>query len=317
MAFCLRATRDTLNPELEQAGIDPTDVKVSGDWGDILAMRIGARINYLGSRMNIAAKLEKFADEFTIVVGDDLARNVSSPMLGPHADSPYEIDYASNETKKYPFFIVMWDSPSELSTFRTSSPRTISGGRDVGLLRTIPTSTRLGVTPEGRLVRSVSTAASITVIAPHRFHGGAQTASPQVAAAWWDDRPDLLEHERQSMAQCFPGVSFVRLAHRIGWRGSLRPWNRQFTVQVLWGRDRALVPSVNVLTTPDLGRMEGGRLRRSPHLYDAGNPCVARANDWTPTQHDVTTVIAWTAHWLGCYEQWVAFRKEWPRIGQD
>jgi adenylate cyclase len=317
MVFCLRATRDTLNPELERAGIDPTDVKASGDWGDILAMRLGARINYLGSRMNIAAKLEKFADEFAIVVGNDLAGNLISSLLSPHADSPYKIEYG-NETKEYPFFVVNWESASGLSIIPTSFPRTISGGTDAGLLRTIPTGTRLSVTSEGRLVRPLGAASVATVIAPHRFHAGTETATGNPAIAWWNDQPDLLEHERRHVAQTFPGFSFFERAGRIGWRGSLRPWgNREFAVEVVWSRERERIPSVNVLKPQRLGRLEHGRWRRSPHLYDSGNPCVARAVDWATESHNATTVIAWTAHWLGCYEQWVAFRKDWPRIGQD
>jgi class 3 adenylate cyclase len=316
MAFCLRATRDTLNPELTQAGIHPTDVKVAGDWGDVLATRIGKRINYLGSSMNIAAKLEKFAAEFTLVVGDDLAAERPSATLTPHPDSPYQITYGANQTKRYPFFVVNWDATGDAGRLGIMTPRRITGGTGVGLLKSVPPTALLGVTSEGRLVTSVGSTSSSTPIAAHRFHHGIEIESPIQGTPWWDELPAMLERERRRVSEAFPSFEAFESEGCIGWRGTLRPWQREFTIESLWRRDRARIPRVSVTSESHLGRMERGKWKRAPHLFDAGNLCVARSSDWLPMAYDATTVIAWAAHWLGCYEQWVMFRRQWPRIGQ-
>jgi class 3 adenylate cyclase len=316
MAFCLRATRDTLNPELTQAGIHPTDVKVSGDWGDVLAIRIGNRINYLGSSLNVAAKLEKFADEFTLVVGDDLASKRPSAPLTPHPDSPYQITYGTSQRKSYPFFVVTWDASNAASKLGFTTPRRIAGGTDIGLLKKVPPTSFLGVTPDGRLVTSTALTSAVTAIAGHRFHHGAETESPIPGAAWWDVQPALLELERRHISTSFPTFEPFESEGRIGWRGTVAPWNREFKIEILWHQDRARLPRVRVTSDAHLGRMERGKWKRAPHLFDAGNLCLARPKDWRPSEYDATTVIAWAAHWLGCYEQWVAFKREWPRVGQ-
>jgi adenylate cyclase len=316
MAFCLRATRDTLNPELTQAGLHPTDVKVSGDWGDVLALRIGNRINYLGASINVAAKLEKFAAEFTLVVGGDLAGKGPSAPLTPHPDSPYQISYGTTQTKSYPFFVVTWDTFSAASKLGIATPRRISGGTGVGLLKKLPLTSSLGVTAGGRLVPSTGSTSAVNAIAAHRFHHGVETESPIPGTAWWDERPALLERERRNISTAFPSFEEFESEGRIGWRGTVMPWSREFTIEILWHLNRAQIPRVNVTSDAHLGRMERGKWKRAPHLFDAGNLCVARPEDWRPSEHDATTVIAWAAHWLGCYEQWAVFRREWPRVGQ-
>lgn len=316
MAFCLRATTDTLNPELTQAGIHPTDVKVSGDWGDVLATRIGSRINYLGASMNVAAKLEKFAAEFTLVVGDDLVRKGPSAPLAPHPNSPYKITYGGTQTKSYPFFVVTWDASTAASKLGITASRRITGGTGVGLLKKVPATSPLGVTSEGHLVTSTGPTSAVTAIAAHRFHHGIEVESPAPGTAWWDAQPALLERERRHMSTSFPSFEAFGSEGRIGWRGTVTPWNRAFSIEILWHGDRARIPRVSVTPHSHLGRIERGKWKRAPHLFDAGNLCVARPEDWQPSEHDATTVVAWAAHWLGCYEQWVAFRREWPRIGQ-
>jgi hypothetical protein len=62
--------------------------------------------------------------------------------------------------------------------------------------------------------------------------------------------------------------------------------------------------------------------RPSPHSSLAGWPLAFPVQGhrrhapvlWLPTK--LTTTRPLGRLWLGCYEQWVAFRREWPRIDQ-
>ena len=64
----------------------------------------------------------------------------------------------------------------------------------------------------------------------------------------------------------------------------------------------------------NLGRYEGRRFRRPPHLYDSGALCVAATSDWDQERHTTATAVAWGAHWFAAYTEW-RMGGHWPTDG--
>jgi adenylate cyclase len=76
-AFALDAVEREVNPRLETRGIAPVQARAGLDYGRITFVRSGCRehseINPLGFAANFAAKCEKTANLWEIVVGEGLA----------------------------------------------------------------------------------------------------------------------------------------------------------------------------------------------------------------------------------------------------
>ena len=157
----------------------------------------------------------------------------------------------------------------------------------------------------------------VTEVEPHHFHGGEDTRYNDSGAAaadpWWTSNPDLLETERRHMADAFPAFKENNVHGHPSWRGPINTGRGLFDVRVIHRPGHGL-PDVQVIRPHRLIRNEGRRARRSPHLYDSGNLCVARQEDWQGDQHDAVTVVAWTAHWLAAYTQW-RMSGAWPTRG--
>lgn len=107
------------------------------------------------------------------------------------------------------------------------------------------------------------------------------------------------------MKERFPGFMLERSEEtgRPYWVGQINTGRGQFIVAIYHRRSRKLPPTVCVLRPERLGRHEGRRWRRPPHLYDNDDLCVCELEDWDPDQHDAATVGAWTAHWLAAYTE--------------
>lgn len=195
------------------------------------------------------------------------------------------------------------------------------------LLRQFGIDTQRFVTADGRVifdgVTPTSTGGfahaehgSVSSMSSHTFHGDAPEPEDSPGdAQWWADPEELRRHV-DALATAFPGF----LQHEADdssmppiWFGDIDTGRGKFTVMVAARRDRGL-PFVAVLRGGKLGVSVNGRWRRSPHLFDNGNLCIADQSDWDPETHTIATAVAWTAHWLAAFTEW-RIRRVWPVEG--
>lgn len=143
----------------------------------------------------------------------------------------------------------------------------------------------------------------VTPVVAHRNHGG-RVPDDRVGSRWWVEEPQRLEAEVAAMASAFPGFAPGHREGRPSWTGTLNTGRGVFEVELVHRADHSL-PDVIPVTPTRLRRREGRRHFPSPHLFVSGNLCVARRKeDWRPNIHDMTVVVAWTAHWLAAYTEW-------------
>lgn len=110
-AFALDATQGALNNLLETSGIAPVRLRAGADFGRVDFVQTGvegtSEVNPIGFAPNFAAKCEKKADSWELVVGEGLASLVSSALLTEHANSPktYQHNY---QKRTYRYYDVDW-----------------------------------------------------------------------------------------------------------------------------------------------------------------------------------------------------------------
>lgn len=111
-AACLDAVEKTLNPLLRNRGMEPVQVRAGADFGIVNFVRTGtmatSEINVVGFAANFAAKCEKYANSWEVVVGETFANHIAAPaLLRKHVEAPkrYTRDY---ETKSYSFYAYSW-----------------------------------------------------------------------------------------------------------------------------------------------------------------------------------------------------------------
>lgn len=111
-AFALDATESALNNLLAQSGVRPVRLRAGADYGRLDFVQTGtegaSEVNVIGFAANFAAKCEKKAASWELVVGQGLAAHVANTaLLTEHGDSPkaYQLDY---EVRKYRFYDVRW-----------------------------------------------------------------------------------------------------------------------------------------------------------------------------------------------------------------
>ncbi len=173
------------------------------------------------------------------------------------------------------------------------------------------------VTVDGEVVLESSAqraATSALRIEPHRFHDGRDPAPARnkYDTAWWNTDLEARAADEKSMRAHFPGFSLHSEDGDYSWSGKINTGRGTFAILVLPQVDRSL-PSV-VPRIRNLGRPEGRRLRRPPHLYSSGALCIAATTDWDPTRHTTATAVAWAAHWFAAYTEW-RMRGYWPTDG--
>jgi adenylate cyclase len=113
-AASLDAVRNVLNPELVLRKIRPLQARAGCDFGEATFMRSGtdrvSEVNVIGFTTNFAAKCEKVAASWEMVVGAGFASFVDNDsLLTHHASSPkpYQRDY---KRKDYKFYNYRWES---------------------------------------------------------------------------------------------------------------------------------------------------------------------------------------------------------------
>lgn len=112
-AFALDAVRNALNQLLEESRLRPVQIRAGADYGRLDFVRIGSHeaseVNVVGFSANFAAKCEKFANSWEVVIGEGLAELLPDDHYEPHEDSPktYQQDY---RTRRYHYYQVKWES---------------------------------------------------------------------------------------------------------------------------------------------------------------------------------------------------------------
>lgn len=111
-AFALDAVEREVNPRLENAGIAPVRARAGLDYGPLTFVRSGSvehsEVNPIGFAANFAAKCEKKADSWEILIGEGLANQLpDAKTFVEHDDSPtrYQRDY---QTREYRFYDYRW-----------------------------------------------------------------------------------------------------------------------------------------------------------------------------------------------------------------
>lgn len=125
-AFALDATESALNNLLANYGLDPVRLRAGADYGRLDFVQTGiegaSEVNVLGFAANFAAKCEKKANSWELVVGEGLERHVGNkPLLSEHKDSPktYQHKY---QQRIYRYYDVRW---------RTIAPHAAGAGEDL------------------------------------------------------------------------------------------------------------------------------------------------------------------------------------------
>jgi class 3 adenylate cyclase len=111
-ATALSAVENEVNPWLNEKGIEPVRARAGLDFGAITFVRSGNRqrseINPIGFAANFAAKCEKVAKSWEVVVGEGLVQLLpDTPNFTEHARSPkyYTQNY---KTRAYSFYDYRW-----------------------------------------------------------------------------------------------------------------------------------------------------------------------------------------------------------------
>ena len=109
-AFALNAVDTEVNPRLKNKNIEPVQARAGVDYGHATFVRTGSadrnEVNVIGFASNFAAKCEKTALSWEVVVGEGAAASLgSTPLLIEHSESPkrYQRDYRSQSYKFYDY----------------------------------------------------------------------------------------------------------------------------------------------------------------------------------------------------------------------
>lgn len=164
----------------------------------------------------------------------------------------------------------------------------------------------------GRLrfdIKSVSSTSVSMPLKSHTFHGGSDHVEG-APSGWWLE-PGSMDVECEEMATYFPDFHLIEGTEDAppAWYGTIHTSLGKYPVLISHRRDHSL-PGVTPVNPVHRGRNVGRRFRRSPHLYDNGNLCVALESDWEAGSDTAATVVGWAAHWHAVYQEWF-FTGKW------
>lgn len=112
-AVALDACRGALNEMLAASGIEPVQLRAGVDHGRVDLVRIGtpqqSEVNIVGHAANFAAKCEKYANSWEIVVGEGSSQYLSDGLLSQHSESPKRYQYRG-QNRTYRFYDLAWSS---------------------------------------------------------------------------------------------------------------------------------------------------------------------------------------------------------------
>lgn len=97
------------------------------------------------------------------------------------------------------------------------------------------------------------------------------------------------------------------------WAGTVRGFQRQYEIGILWHPSRRIPPYV-LLLNPKLRPRDGEQFEDIPHLwFDRDDPessglCLFDPNgrEWSAGLFIADTTVPWAAEWLSYYELWLA-----------
>lgn len=155
-----------------------------------------------------------------------------------------------------------------------------------------------------------------TTVQPHRFHGGLESTASNAresGMAWWVLDTEKKDVDIEAMRHCFPRVSVFDDDSTFAYSITLDTGRGRFDCLILPRPDGG-IPTIRVVSPKRLGRNEGRYFRRSPHLYNDDNLCVAYESDWNGHNYPSSVAVGWTSHWLACYTEW-RMSGQWPCEG--
>ena len=111
-AFALDAVETRLNPRLKNRGVEPVKARAGLDFGSITFIRSGndqhSEVNPVGFAANFAAKCEKKAKSWEIVVGQGLAEVLPDyDFFDQHESSPKSFE-RNGQRKYYRYYEYRW-----------------------------------------------------------------------------------------------------------------------------------------------------------------------------------------------------------------
>ncbi len=111
-AFSLDAVHGALNQVLKLSGIEPVQLCAGSDWGEVCFARTGtpeaSEVNIVGHPANFAAKCEKHARAWEVVVGEGGAHRIGNPsLLTAHEKSPKRYEHRG-QRRSYDFYQFAW-----------------------------------------------------------------------------------------------------------------------------------------------------------------------------------------------------------------
>jgi adenylate cyclase len=111
-ALALQGVENEVNPWLKAQGKEPIQARAGADFGEVTFVRSGSQqsseVNQIGFAANFAAKCEKSADAWEIVIGEGMSAHVHDQnLLTQHEDSPKK--YTRNyKSEYYRFYDYAW-----------------------------------------------------------------------------------------------------------------------------------------------------------------------------------------------------------------
>lgn len=111
-AFSLDAIHGAVNDVLRLSRIEPVQICAGADWGEVCFARTGtpeaSELNVVGHPANFAAKCEKAANSWEVVVGEGAASRIANAaLLTTHEDSPKTYEHLGRR-RSYAFFQLGW-----------------------------------------------------------------------------------------------------------------------------------------------------------------------------------------------------------------
>jgi adenylate cyclase len=111
-AVALDSGQNALNAMLAIDGIEPVQLRAGVDHGPVDFVRTGtdrqSEVNVVGHAANFAAKCEKYANSWEVVLGEGAGSRISArELLSPHDQSPKRYQYRG-QRRTYDFFDFAW-----------------------------------------------------------------------------------------------------------------------------------------------------------------------------------------------------------------
>lgn len=110
---------EALNPALRQQGIAPVQARAGADFGDATFVRSGnesaSEVNVIGFSSNFAAKCEKDANSWEMVVGERFATDIPDRALLSEREHSPKVYQRDGERRYYRYYEYKWRGAARLA----------------------------------------------------------------------------------------------------------------------------------------------------------------------------------------------------------